>query len=247
MKRNIVFDLDGTICFNGVQIDEGLVESVVRLATEENVIFASARPIRDMLPVLKEHKLLATCDLIGGNGSIVKQNGVIVSESIDRSVVDNVLKLAAQSNHKVLIDSKWDYHYNGDVSRELYKRIDTDKQARNTSYENFEDIIKIVVMYNDEEAEAALSIYKPYIEECHSNCYEDEKMFDILPSGVNKFTALNKHFGLSKGDYIAFGNDTNDIELLQNAKSGFIVGDSLKLAGCENLPIEKLIQLLTVV
>jgi len=64
----IVFDVDGTICFNGQYIDELLINKIKEINKKYDVIFASARPIRDLIPVVKEFKNEI---LIGGNGSIV--------------------------------------------------------------------------------------------------------------------------------------------------------------------------------
>ncbi len=84
--KNIVFDLDGTICFDGINIDEKVLESIINLTKTENVIFALARPVRVMLPVLKPHKELKNCDLIGGNGTIVRKNKIIHSENIEKKL-----------------------------------------------------------------------------------------------------------------------------------------------------------------
>ncbi|WP_269448102.1 HAD family hydrolase [Lactococcus lactis] len=66
-----VFDLDGTICFDGKMISSELIKLLTELSVKNQLVFASARPIRDMLPLLSafpEHFL------IGGNGSIVRNN-----------------------------------------------------------------------------------------------------------------------------------------------------------------------------
>ncbi len=245
--KNIVFDLDGTICFDGINIDEKVLESITRLAKTENVIFASARPIRDMLPVLKPHKELEDCDLIGGNGTIVKKNKVIHSENIERKIVDKTVELACDFGHKILLDSKWNYYYNGDTSSNLYKRIDTDNVACNTAYEKLEEIIKMVILYEDEDLPSILLKYADHTQECHINVYESEKMFDLLPANVNKFTALNKYFGINTDEYIAFGNDTNDIELLNNAKRGYIIGNNLSLDDCKNITLDELVEFLNII
>ncbi|MEC1535480.1 HAD hydrolase family protein [Bacillus sonorensis] len=52
---NFVFDLDGTICFEGQPVSEHLLMAFEELKAQgHEVIFASARPIRDLLPVLHE-------------------------------------------------------------------------------------------------------------------------------------------------------------------------------------------------
>ncbi|XOW20734.1 HAD hydrolase family protein [Lactococcus cremoris] len=43
-----VFDLDGTISFDGKSISLELLESLTELSLKNQLIFASARPIRDV-------------------------------------------------------------------------------------------------------------------------------------------------------------------------------------------------------
>ena len=72
---NFIFDIDGTICFDGNHIDQSIKNRLMQLNDENHkVIFASARPIRDLLPVIPE---FADYTLIGGNGSIISKNGQI--------------------------------------------------------------------------------------------------------------------------------------------------------------------------
>lgn len=50
-----VFDLDGTICFKGQPVSEKILSALSKLTDQgHEVIFASARPIRDILPILRE-------------------------------------------------------------------------------------------------------------------------------------------------------------------------------------------------
>ncbi|GFO50862.1 hypothetical protein ikelab_01370 [Lactococcus garvieae] len=65
----LVFDLDGTIVFNGYEIEANILEKLRQLDEKVKIIFASARPVRDMLPPLED---FPDNDLIGGNGSIVR-------------------------------------------------------------------------------------------------------------------------------------------------------------------------------
>ncbi|MEJ7540280.1 HAD hydrolase family protein, partial [Staphylococcus lugdunensis] len=57
------------------------------------VIFASARPIRDLLPVIPEFKDFT---LIGGNGSIISQNGQI---EVIKSITQDDLQLIKDIIH----------------------------------------------------------------------------------------------------------------------------------------------------
>ncbi len=119
--------------------------------------------------------------------------------------------------------------------------------ACNIPHDKLEEIIKMVILYVDEDLPSILLKYADHTQKCHINVYESENMFDLLPANVNKFTALNKYFGINTDEYIAFGNDTNDIELLNNAKQGYIIGNNLSLDECRNINLDKLIELLKVI
>lgn len=65
-----VFDIDGTLCFNGKSIDPSIVDALLQLQNSgHELIFASARPIRDLLPVLPE--VFHQHTLIGQSSSII--------------------------------------------------------------------------------------------------------------------------------------------------------------------------------
>ena len=50
-----VFDIDGTLCFDGKTIEPTIINALQTLIQQgHEVIFASARPIRDLLPVLPD-------------------------------------------------------------------------------------------------------------------------------------------------------------------------------------------------
>lgn len=49
---NIILDIDDTICFDGQQINQDIIDRLISLHNiGHRIIFASARPIRDLLPV----------------------------------------------------------------------------------------------------------------------------------------------------------------------------------------------------
>lgn len=74
MTMIFVFDIDGTICFNGKFIESRLNQVIQQLNRQHDIIFASARPIRDLLPVVRDY---SNHWLIGGNGSIISKDGEI--------------------------------------------------------------------------------------------------------------------------------------------------------------------------
>ena len=52
---NFVFDIDGTTSFNGMVIEPAIEREIYALLQAgHRVVFASARPVRDILPMLSE-------------------------------------------------------------------------------------------------------------------------------------------------------------------------------------------------
>lgn len=65
-----VFDIDGTLCFDGRLIDQTIIDTLLQLQHDgHELIFASARPIRDLLPVLPS--VFHQHTLIGANGAMI--------------------------------------------------------------------------------------------------------------------------------------------------------------------------------
>lgn len=68
-----VFDIDGTLCFDGRLIDQTIIDTLLQLQHDgHELIFASARPIRDLLPVLPS--VFHQHTLIGANGAMISQH-----------------------------------------------------------------------------------------------------------------------------------------------------------------------------
>ncbi|WP_028392471.1 HAD hydrolase family protein [Bacillus cihuensis] len=93
-----VFDLDGTICFKGQPVSDKLLSSLEKLVDQgHEVIFASARPIRDLLPIL--HERFHQYPMIGGNGAMVAIEGNIASTvSFNNDLLSNIVQLLKSYN-----------------------------------------------------------------------------------------------------------------------------------------------------
>ena len=101
-----VFDLDGTISFDGKSISLELLESLTELSLKNQLIFASARPIRDMLPLLSAFPKEL---LIGGNGSIArnKQQQIEIVQPISAHDFLLIKKIITDQDLDYLVDSDW--------------------------------------------------------------------------------------------------------------------------------------------
>ncbi|PFJ70708.1 HAD-IIB family hydrolase [Bacillus nitratireducens] len=221
-----VFDLDGTICFKGQPISERLLVTLEKLVAQgHEVIFASARPIRDLLPVL--HERFHEYPMIGGNGSMIAIKGKIISTiSFDEETLANIVQLIKNYNASYLIDGDWDYAYTGSATHPILNNLDPEGRAKNVKLDKLQSIVKILLLTSDnmEVVEEQLSNMNIVV---HS--HGNEGILDISPNGIDKWSGLQQ-LGVEEEEYIAFGNDANDITMFQHALYSVMIGESLELA-----------------
>jgi len=221
----IVFDLDGTICFAGKPLSTHMVQALDALTEQgHELIFASARPIRDLLPVLPTH--MQQFALVGGNGSFIAAGGSIISTiHFDQETKNSIIRLIHEFQADYLIDSEWDYAYSGDHEHPIRRNLDPEKRAQNKRLEELNEIVKVVILHTFEPQRLWSELQKlPIVTYMHGS----ENIMDMSPSGVNKWAGLLK-LGLQSKEYIAFGNDVNDVSMFEQAKHSICVGNHSEL------------------
>ncbi|MGM0939403.1 MAG: HAD-IIB family hydrolase [Bacillota bacterium] len=213
-----VFDLDGTICFNGESLSYEMREALdVCIQHGHEIIFASARPIRDLLPVLP--KRYRHFRMVGGNGAFTFENGKMHVRTFTPNLVLKIKRLIEKYHLTYLVDSDWDYSYTGEVQHSIFRNLDPEKQAENKSLDELKMITKIVLFTTTDEIKHNLSHLPVQIYE-----HGRENLLDISPLGIHKMNGLNQ-LGIQSGEFIAFGNDQNDLELFRNATYSVCVGE----------------------
>ncbi|NAP00996.1 HAD-IIB family hydrolase [Halomonas sp. MG34] len=237
-----VFDLDGTICFRGKPVSEALLVALEKLVEQgHEVIFASARPIRDILPVLPAR--FHHYPMVGGNGSLVARNGEILSAvSFSEETLAKILAIININQVSYLIDGEWDYAYTGPANHPILKNLDTQNRAENVPLNQLLSIVKILLFAS---ADIETMEEKLNLSDVVVNKHGNEGILDISPSGVNKWRGLQQ-LGVADGEYIAFGNDVNDITMFQHALHTVMVGENTQLApfASENLLVPEIESLL---
>jgi len=245
-----VFDLDGTICFKGQPVSELILETLENMTRAgHEVIFASARPIRDMLPVL--HERFHGYTLIGGNGALVSQQGKLVyARAFTPEQVEKLLQLIVDYAATYLIDSEWDYAYTGPADHPILQNVDTARLAQQVEVTKLASIVKVLLLTaSDLEGMATELSSLGVVLHKHRN----ENVVDISPAGIHKWDALQQ-IGVLEKKFIAFGNDANDIPMFRAAQHAVMIGHHEELSvyasesialgdSCERLIVEKLEEL----
>ncbi|MGY4676171.1 HAD-IIB family hydrolase [Pasteurella sp. P03HT] len=229
-----VFDIDGTICFDGKQIPMEIEQALEQLmASSHQLIFASARPIRDLLPLLNDQ--LKQAILIGGNGAITQINQQIEA----RTPISNTDFIYLQHwidtfDLDYLVDDVWHYSKRIRQPHPIEQQIDPAKLAENKPLLAFHTPIKSLLLNLSEVQYRTL---KQHLETRPLNLvsyHEKHQGFhlDITAQNINKYHTLNAIIGDQK--YIAFGNDLNDLMLLQHAHYSVCIGDVAPLQSVTN-------------
>lgn len=212
---NFVFDIDGTICFDGKTIDSSIIQALEEIkAAGHQVIFASARPIRDLLPVLP--KSLQQEKLVGGNGAYTSNGKKMDVIHFQDSLLTKLIMLVEDHQITYLADSDWDYAFTGEKTHPIYKNINQ-ASAQNRELRSLPKLCKLVLFQPpqrviDELADLPVNI----------TYYKGENAIDISPLGINKVRGLHS---LHVREFIAFGNDSNDQCLFENALYSVCVGE----------------------
>ncbi|WP_274309593.1 HAD-IIB family hydrolase [Solibacillus daqui] len=210
-----VFDLDGTICFQGAPLDKKIVNALHTIQAQgHEIIFASARPIRDMLPVLPES--LHRCRMIGSNGAFTYVGGHIEVEFLQSNIQKQIIELVEKYQLAYLADSDWDYAYTGSVDHPMYKGIDSANKATKRSIYELEGFSKVLLFNPPTNVMQHVKTWPVTTFE-----YTEEGILDIFSQHLNKIKGLER---LGVSQYIAFGNDINDRLMFEQALHSVCVG-----------------------
>jgi len=222
---NFVFDLDGTICFDGLTISEEISSALQELVEQGHQLhFASARPIRDILPVLPP--ALQSCNMVGANGALASKGREILSvQSFDDIERDLLISCLRTYQTTYMADSIWDYSFTDEESHPLFPLVDVDKTTENMPISRLDPLVKVLILSttNIYELQEFLDVLDVSLTQ-----HQGSNAIDVSPKGVNKWSGLKK-FELPPKSFVAFGNDLNDRLFLQNAQQAVLIGSHPEL------------------
>jgi hydroxymethylpyrimidine pyrophosphatase-like HAD family hydrolase len=226
--KNIIFDIDGTISENGQPISKE-IESLIEIILSKgiNVIFATARPLRDTLPLLsKKHRELP---IIGCNGGMISRCSKIQSaKKIPGNIVNPIKNCLDEMKVPYVIDGLHDYAISSERS-DFHDYIKNKLGSEPVLYEELElhGITKILLLKFDLLIQSELEkIIGGKEMELTMHRHKIEGFVDLVAENTNKFYAAVE-MGVDLSCTAVFGNDLNDIMLLKNAYLPYIVGSQL--------------------
>ncbi|MFS0558121.1 HAD-IIB family hydrolase [Brevibacillus sp. 179-C9.3 HS] len=217
-----IFDLDGTICFKGQPISTNILDCLLALEQAgHSVGFASARPYRDMLPVLDER--FANHLLIGANGAMTHHQGSLQGYvPIPDRLASEIISILNDYRAQFFIDDTWNYAHNCAATHPFLSQIDPKRSASRVDVDQLNAVLKILILSCDRYEELVARIKELDVT---LHYHSAEGILDLTYRGVNKWTALHR-FGAAEEPFICFGNDMNDLPLFERAHHSVLIGEN---------------------
>ncbi|MBJ7221434.1 MULTISPECIES: HAD hydrolase family protein [unclassified Brenneria] len=217
-----VFDLDGTIIFNNKTLSESLENEIIKLSEYGMVIFATARPFRDVKQVLPS--TLWSSHIVCMNGSVYYKNQSTEDvKYIDHNITKDIIYFLLSSNIPFVADNdECFYLTNHDLDFFKYTKSCGIKPVSDIEHMLKKGICKIQIFGKNHIHNFV------NLEETIIHNYRDVDFFDLSSKRVDKADLILK-YNLRNYKVIAFGNDTNDFKILKSADLSVCIGDNIKL------------------
>lgn len=227
-KKIFVFDLDGTIIYDGKSLTSDFEEVLGNIYDAgHKIYFATGRSYRDFVPMLPKWCVNQPSVVFGG-GLVVNYSEIIHQRFLPSSIICELCHYLDRNNVPYLIDSHSSYFHSKTDSWILEDIFAISGQKPSHSLDRLLDdgVYKILIL-DDNYREYCKNLVMEHELEIKLHSYNS--CFDIMPKDVNKYNGL-KHLPLvNSDDVFIFGNDHNDLELMQNYHNNVMFGDFSEL------------------
>lgn len=223
----IFFDIDGTLVDPRTgRMSEKTKETLLRLHDKGiKLCVATGRPPAS-LPDLTGLPFDA---FLTGNGSLCyTETETVFHRPIAPADVEKVIANATAMGRPVSVAVRDRLAANGiDIDLADYYRLAGLELSVDDDFESVcrEDIYQIMLGCRPEEHAAVIRGVDGV-----SVAYSWERAVDVVPAGCSKAQAIGKileYFGLDSSEAIAFGDEHNDIEMLQAVGKGIAMGNAV--------------------
>jgi len=238
--KMIVTDLDNTLLKKDKTISD-YTRKVLNKCHENNIliVYATARPERATKTWWSN-----TSYVIANNGATITQIAQftqitqaqhrIKTIPIPDTIKDSILaRFAAEKAITGICAETGDLLHTNDINHATWGMLATSDPSWNPVYNDFstpikDEICKISIECNN--MEIIHNILKDYPAlRIYTNSGEHWcQITHQLASKYNAIKHLSKHTGIEQGDIIAFGDDNNDIEMLQKCGIGVAVKNAIQ-------------------
>lgn len=233
MKKAVFFDIDGTLWDNKQQIPDSTREALLQLKKNGHYLFICSGRTRVFIPdealmPLGFDGIVAGCGTYGEFQGKTEFYHQIELEQIKKdSEYLNKLKAAyiLEGRYALYIDEG---RFEDEFYNEMQKTLG-DNLLRVTGNENQFEVSKFCVNYMQEHQQEL----EQELEKRYDIIHRDGGFMEIVPKGFNKATGIQQMceiLGIAHEDTYAFGDSTNDLDMLKYVAHSVAMGDGMQQA-----------------
>lgn len=229
-RKLIMFDIDGTLLDHEKKLPTSTKEAIHSLKEAgHEVAIATGRAPYFIQELRKE---LEIDSFVCFNGQYVEiENEVIYKNPIDRELLAHLTSFSSSREHPLVYMSgeamKSTIKQHAEIE-ECFKSLDigVSHPEMDANYFNDMEIYQTLLFCKEHEE----SIYRQSMQNLNFVRWH-ECSLDVLPMGGSKAIGIEKfmeHKGFAKDEVYAFGDNLNDIEMLQYVGHGVAMGNAPK-------------------
>lgn len=230
MIKLIASDLDGTLLLNGAQRVDSSMFNTIRELTKKGYIFAAAsgRHIVSLYRLFEP--VCEDIAYISENGGLVKYKGITISKTVmdDDLVMDIIKDVYEIPNCELLVSGENSAYIKPKTEEYLY-RMTKIVNYKTTVVKDFsdipEEIVKVSVCDLSGIKHSKDYLIKQWGDKCAATV-SGALYLDFMAKGVSKGTgieSLQNYFGISPKDCAAFGDNYNDIPMLDKVYDSYVM------------------------
>lgn len=238
-KHLIALDLDGTLLSDQRQILAPTKETIQHLIEAGHVVvIATGRS--NKLSIHYYHELGLKTPLINSNGAVIHhphdKNWGVHHTPLERKLALDIIDANKQLQGKNVLAAVQDTVYLDQYDEHIfdfYQPKKDDPFHVGPVTDLLKDDPTLMLLYPDKDNLQRLTSYLNDLHADiidHRNWGEPTNIIEVMNNKVNKATAIQqvaKEFGISKERIIAFGDETNDLAMIDYAGVGVAMGNAV--------------------
>ena len=234
MIKMIASDLDGTLLLNRAQFLPEEIFPLIRELKKLGILFvaASGRQYPNMKRMFQpvESDVAYICE----NGALSVENGqVLYQDSFDRKLAEEIISTIMAKENAEFTCSARDWHYLMPKS-EAFRHymvdvVKNDCKFIHTLDDMTEPIMKLAVYEPSGITDESVHYWNDRFGKKCKVVTSGNEWIDFIPFGTNKargIQAFQKKYNILPQECMAFGDEYNDIEMLQAVKYSFAMAHS---------------------
>lgn len=239
-KHLIVLDLDGTLLTDKKSISPRTKQTLLKLKEDgHEVMIATGRPYRSSELYYRELGL--TTPIVNFNGAFVhhplQTSWGTYHSPLDIKIAKEIVEACDQfSYHNIIAEVRDDLyvHYHDEKLMNMFN-VGNPKMTSGDLRNYLNDSPTSMLIHTDSEYVGKI---RQHLSEVHAELVDHRRwsepfhIIEIIKSGLSKAVGLQRvsnYLDIPKDRIIAFGDEDNDLEMLDYAGTGVAMGNAIEL------------------